>query len=357
VTMNAGCFLDPADRRWAEALEQVPHDVYQTPEYVKIEAARLGAEPVAFLVREERALFLAPLLLRRMEFDVDHGTNGVTDAISPYGYPGVAFNETAASAPGFIDSCFVRLIGALQERSVCSVFMRLHPVLNAGLSALLESFELTDSGATVSVDLEHSEARIWARMRKGHTNAVNRARRTGYEVEIGSAIEHFSAFVRVYEETLERVRSTATSEFAVEDLRRLAGLTEARIAVARLDGEVAGAYLFYECNGIVQMHLGGTRSAHMRPSPSNLLIHAVALWAKARGDSMVHLGGGVGGATVDGLFTFKSGFSPDRHAYQTLRIVVDEARYQNLVRKRAAALLRPPEVLLKSGFFPAYRVS
>jgi hypothetical protein len=112
--------LDPADRRWVEALEQLPHDVYQTPEYVKVEAARLGAEPVAFLVREERALFLAPLLLRRMEFDVDHGTNGVTDAISPYGYPGVAFNETAASAPGFIDSCFVRLIGALQERSVCS---------------------------------------------------------------------------------------------------------------------------------------------------------------------------------------------------------------------------------------------
>jgi hypothetical protein len=93
----------------------------------------------------------------------------------------------------------------------------------------------------------------------------------------------------------------------------------------------------------------------MKPSPSHLLIHSVATWADSRGDRVVHLGGGVGGSDDDSLFAFKAGFSRLRHAYMTLRLVVDAARYDELTHERAERTGRSAEELMRSRFFPAYR--
>jgi hypothetical protein len=43
---------------------------------------------------------------------------------------------------------------------------------------------------------------------------------------------------------------------------------------------VAGAYLFFESHGIVQMHLGGPRTEFRIRSPSHLMIHTIAQWAR-----------------------------------------------------------------------------
>ena len=113
---------------------------------------------------------------------------------------------------------------------------------------------------------------------------------------------------------------------------------------------VAAAGLFIETDGIVQYHLGGTNEASIGAEASKLLIHAACGWAKARGYRSLHLGGGVGGAT-DSLLFFKAGFSPVRHPYRTLRVVLDEAEYRRLVAACDPDL--DPDDL--GGYFPAYR--
>ena len=83
------------------------------------------------------------------------------------------------------------------------------------------------------------------------------------------ARDRFEDFAAVYAETLERLHADAAYNFGPDNLRRLADLDDAYLAVALLDGQVAGAYLFFERDGIVQLHLGGTRSAYMgQASPS-----------------------------------------------------------------------------------------
>jgi hypothetical protein len=82
------------------------------------------------------------------------------------------------------------------------------------------------------------------------------------------------------------------------------------------------------------------------------MMHFVAGWAKARGDRTLHLGGGVGGR-ADSLFHFKAGFSPLRHRFRTLRVVVDEDRYVALVSALDAGL-DPSD---RAGFFPLYRAT
>ncbi len=80
----------------------------------------------------------------------------------------------------------------------------------------------------------------------------------------------------------------------------------------------------------------------------------MSMWAKARGNNYLHIGGGVGGKQ-DNLYTFKSGFSKQRHDFFTLRSIVDPQRYQVLMQSRAKALNKSVEDLQRAQFFPAYR--
>ena len=80
------------------------------------------------------------------------------------------------------------------------------------------------------------------------------------------------------------------------------------------------------------------------------MLHFVRGWAKQRGNRVMHLGGGVGSAD-DSLLRFKLGFSPLRHGFSTLRVVIDEPEYRRLVAAHGGVL--DPES--RSGFFPAYR--
>jgi hypothetical protein len=135
--------------------------------------------------------------------------------------------------------------------------------------------------------------------------------------------------------TPQDVSERHSYRYSVEYLGHLAAIEGAYVTVAEADGDVAGAYLFFETDGIIQMHLGGPRTAYMRPSPSHLLIRSVVLWGRGRGDAIAHLGGGLGGAVDDSLFAFKAGFSPRRHAYSTLPLVADRDRYDALTLERA----------------------
>jgi hypothetical protein len=75
-------------------------------------------------------------------------------------------------------------------------------------------------------------------------------------------------------------------------------------------------------------------------------------WAQERSNSLLHLGGGVGGAE-DSLFHFKAGFSPARGQFYTYRVVVDESK--NATLNQAAESVRRVCGLESSNFFPGYR--
>ena len=84
--------------------------------------------------------------------------------------------------------------------------------------------------------------------------------------------------------------------------------------------------------------------------PTKLMMHFVRGWAKDRGNQVLHLGGGVGGDS-DSLLQFKGRFSPLRHTFATLRVVIDGQEYDRLIAARDP-LLGPDA---RRGFFPLYR--
>jgi len=342
---------------WSATLEQLPHDVYHLPDYVALDAKRTETSPEAFLLQEDDQIFFAPYLLRSCADIFQSADPEVYDIISPYGYPGILMSEAAINNPEFPDFALQQFSHTLQTRGVCSAFLRLHPILGAGFSKLFQSDPLSEDGKTVSIDLTLDEGKIWAKTRRGHQSTINKCMRLGFTAKTVPYAEHIDEFIAIYEETMNRVQAKDSYYFSREYFEGLLNLGEkVHLGIVELEGEIASACLLFESCGIVQAHLGGTKSEFLKQSPFNLLLHHMRLWAKERGNKYLHIGGGVGGKK-DNLYTFKSGFSKQRHEFFTLRSVIDTERYNDLLHLRANAVNKSVEELQESQFFPAYRAS
>ncbi len=335
-----GRLVDVHAPEWGDILEATRHDFYHLPGYVALSAAHEGGRPCALYVAEGDQALLLPLIVR----DIDGEGMDVT---SPYGYPGpLALNA---------DESFLRLALAtgrqvLQHAGGVTAFIRLHPLLNRsmphGLGVIVEH------GDTVSVDLTMSAEDLWGQLRKNHRRDITRARSLGFVARMDEAWEHDETFRRLYRATMER--RSATAYYSFDDayfaaLREVLG-DRLHLCVVERGGVVAAAGMFVETSGIVEYHLSGSDDASLHLQPLKLMLHYVTGWAKERGCEVLHLGGGLG-ANSDSLLHFKLGFSPRRHPFSTLRMILDWASYRRLVRGRDPDL-DPAD---RRAFFPLYR--
>lgn len=344
---------------WLQTLQKLRHDIYHLPEYVALESSRIKATPEAIAVIENEKILFVLYLLRKCK-DVltqEPTTQEIFDAVSPYGYPGILLSE-AACTPEFIKSAIDQLTHVFRAKHVCSVFFRLHPILNHEFNEICKSNICQVSGETVSIDLRLSESEIWHQTRPEHRNKINKCKRNGLTTRIVPYHKHIDQFIEIYQETMDRVGAAKSYYFDYDYFLYLADALAEKLhlCIVEVDEEAICAGLFTECCRIVQYHLGGTRTEFLKQAPSKLMFDYVRFWAKERGNDFFHLGGGVGGAK-DSLYHFKAGFSQQRHTFLTQRMIIDERQYFNLVESQAKSLNTEAEKLLKTNFFPAYRSS
>jgi hypothetical protein len=337
--MAEAALLDPGDTAWADALSRVRHDVYHLPEYVRLDAGLSGNRPVAFRYAEAGRVLLIPLLLRAIP-DSD-----LLDATSPYGYPGPVTN-TGLDDSGFWSRGFQAMADLLTGWRVVTAFVRLHPLLPFPAVALAEAGTVVHHGETVSVDLTLSTEEIWRQTHRTHRNQINKAKRAGVSI-VFDDWARLDDWIGTYHATMRRVGATDYYFFTAEHFHRLrAALGEhAHLAVALAGDVVLGGNLFFEYDGIMHTHLQSTRDGDVRWA-DKLLYDEVRRWGRARGNTVYHLGGGVGGA-ADSLFAYKAAFASGRHAFHTWRVVTDVRAFEKL------AGTPTPESL--EGRFPPYR--
>lgn len=341
---------------WLQTLQKLRHDIYHLPEYVALEARRIKATPEAILIVDNENIFFVPYLVRQCSnIFAGISTQEVFDVVSPYGYAGILLSEAAGSSPDFVDFAMNQLVHVFQTKCVCSAFFRLHPILNPDFNKICKS-DSQVNGETVSIDLRLSELEIWHQTRPEHRNKINRCKRNGLTARIVPYYKYINQFIEIYEETMERVGATKYFYFENEYFLQLGNALGDKIhlCIVELEEQAICGGLFTECCGIVQYHLGGTRTEFLKQEPSKLMFDYVRFWAKERGNEVFHLGGGVG-AAKDSLYNFKAGFSKQRHTLVTQRIIIDKRQYLNLVDLQAKSLNTEAEKLLKTKFFPAYR--
>jgi hypothetical protein len=332
----------PSSSRWEQALRRLRHDVYHRPAYVAFDAACAAGRPAGFVYQESGHVFLLPLVLRPIP-----GSDRV-DATSPYGYP-APVSDTEDE--GFWDAAVAALRRCLAAEGAVCCFARLHPLLPAPAAALARAGTLVQHGETVSINLCLPEEEMWRQVRGNHRRHINRARRLGRTVVLDDW-HHLDAYIAIYHETMRRVGATCYYFFGPRYFAALRDAMGERLHLAVvLAGDVPiGGGLFFEEDGIVQYHLGGSRTDRLPEQPSKLMIDEVRRWGSARGNTVLHLGSGVGGRD-NPLFHFKAGFSDARHPFHTWRMVVDAAEYRRLSRAQSPGA-DPDD---RDGYFPAYR--
>jgi hypothetical protein len=352
-------FVSSTDADWQNILDTISHDFYHLPAYLALEAKRSNAAAEAILIEDGGKVFFLPYLVRDclpLLESTDRGIDRIYDIISPYGYPGILVNQAGQNSE-FMTKCLDLTYDCWQKRNICSAFIRLHPILNNYIDRYNDNrFVFCSQGDVVICDLTKNLDAIWKQIRSSHRNKINKLSRTGFTVKMGSIDEYLDIFIDIYRETMDRVNANTGYYFTrsyFEELSQALG-DRINICIVEIDSQVVAASLVTEFGGIVQYHLGGTRTEFLRQSPATIMFNFIIEWAKARGNRYLNIGGGFGG-NKDSLYHFKSGFSDEVASFKTIKAIVNENNYYHLTSARAELLGITISELENTSFFPAYR--
>jgi hypothetical protein len=352
--MQAG-LIDIESADWREILSRAKHDVYQLPNYVGLAAHMETGTPQAYFARDGMRELLVPLVIRETSsWPMDSG-HTVYDASSPYGYPGLLVTDPEGrGVDAFVSEALGVLGPVLAEVDVVSVFVRLHPFLWQPLELLAALGTLVYHGDTVGIDLHLADDEILMGIKKKHRRFVRKIQELDHHVDMTDSIERIDEFLDVYYENMDRVQASDYYYFPRQYFFDLFESLPGKVHLAFLEigDRVACVDLLTEVDGIIECHLGATRTEFLSCSPSIPLTYYECLWAKKRGDKLLHLGGGVGGKE-DSLFAFKAGFSQLRFPFYTWRRVINHTAYKGLALAWAKERGLAPDAL--EGYFPAYR--
>ena len=199
----------------------------------------------------------------------------------------------------------------LAEQGCVSIFLRMHPGLNARLA------ESPDTLTRYHVLHHHrfptpeqTEEESMAAMNSGHRYRLRLALKNGYSARHDANGDYWADFARMYRQNMELLGAAEYYLFDDSYFDSFSSPTgpPAELWVALKDDELAAAAIFTVSGDWVQYHLAASDPAHRRSSPGRLLIHSARMAFRTRGPRWLHLGGGVGGG-ADSLLEFKAGDS------------------------------------------------
>ncbi|MEK6326753.1 MAG: GNAT family N-acetyltransferase [Actinomycetota bacterium] len=253
---------------------------------------------------------------------------GLSDAISPYGYPGAAVGgeRGAPPDPAEIDWSAAGLV---------TVFARERLVGDPCLAKATER-------SAVQV---HDPSRPRS-LRSRFGEQIRRNRKLGYRVDAlpgpETSVEQRTSFHAVYTETMRRAEVTERYLFEPDYFGTILAFERSWLVLCRSPEETTAAGgIAALSDGVLHYYLGGTAEAHLGDSPFKNVVEAMIELAGDLGVTL-NLGGGV--RPGDGLEDFKRGFANGELPFRTHEIVCDPYAYQRLSKGRE-----------DSGFFPLYR--
>ncbi len=294
----------------------------------------LDAEGVTHTLRiaSGQAELLAPLIVSKI------GDGPQIDAISPYGYPGIAVASDldhtggGSKSDGLLDPARIDF----SATGLVAAFIR-HTLGEPPLS-----------GASERNVVLIADPALPPKSRPSDRNQINKNLRLGYELQLVPGPETTAAqragFLVAYEQTMRRTGAAERYFFGAAYFDRILESPQTWLALALAPGgEVAAASIGARSDGYLHYYLSGSADSNLRDSPmKNIVASLVELAAEQR--LPLNLGGGI--SRGDRLEEFKRGFANRELSWRTSEIVCDTEAYDRLAAGREAG-----------DFFPAYRAS
>ena len=203
---------------------------------------------------------------------------------------------------------------------------------------------------------------VWADVRSTVRRGVGRAREAGLTVAIDTTGARLTDFLRIYEETMDRVDAAPRFRFDREAFERMHAALPGRFTYvySEHEGRPVAVELMLRSDTTGYFYLGGTLTDAL-PLHASVHVHWEAIahaWREGLSDYV--LTGGVTNTRTDSLLRFKRNFAPRGEArYLTGEQVFDEEAYSRLCGGsgdgRTDGAGAPDGTSPASWYFPAYR--
>ncbi len=312
-------------------------EFFRTPQFLAAE----GATHTLRIEAEETEL-VAPLVVR----PIDGGPE--RDAVSPYGYPGLAL-----PAPGLGDLLPGNGSGPVRppprEDEVPAIDPATIDFSATGLVSIFLRHRLTGptlAAATARNVVQIADPELPRKSRPSDRRQVRRNFDAGYAVRIVrgtfTEAEDRAAFLDVYEQTMRRTAAAGHYFFGAGYFDRILEAEGSWLALTEApDGQVAAASIAAASDGFLHYYLSGSADSHLGDSPMKNIVSSLVEHAEELGLPL-NLGGGI--RPGDALEEFKRGFANRTEQWRTSEIVCDPEKYRQLSAGHPG-----------SSFFPLYR--
>ncbi len=282
----------------------------------------------------------APLLVREIP-----GTDRF-DAISPYGYPGLAISDGPLLRLDFpLDPATIDF----SATGLVTIFLR-H-------SLTAESDDPPLAGATPRNVCLLSDPALPRKSRASDRQQIRKNLKRGCELEIvpgpETTAEQRAGFFTAYTETMVRTSATERYFFSERYFDLILAAEGTWLFLLRAPEEetgpggvrpVAAASIAALSDGLLHYYLSGTADAHLKGAPMKNVVEEMIGFGAER-ELAVNFGGGI--TPGDALEEFKRGFANREEQWFTSELTCDPETSTELTAEFAPEA--PP------GFFPPYR--
>jgi len=331
---------DPiAAARWDELVACCPKsDVYYRASYVLAAAELEHSQPLGLIISSSNRRYFLPLLLRPI---TSPDGQFWSDASTPYGYGGV-FCPSLESELAFPDAVdfFQSLRAWCVTRRLVSCILRSHPLLAQdwlfAQAPDLDFVSIKRRSQTVALSLQRWDdtRQFPLGMSKGRRSDLALARRNlrvTWGVLSGQAdsFEAFRVFRSLYESSMRRIDASEFFHFPWSYYERLSSLgPDVGVGIAWHGDCAVGGAVFIAGSTNAHYHLSGSDETGRKYKASTLLVVEGAKWARQRGCSVLHLGGGM--RANDSLMGFKRSFGGEHHPFGYVILIADRERYNSM---------------------------
>lgn len=340
-------FTDQADL-WRSVLP-ASRSVFGSVEFCSIVQGLQGLRAGLFILAEDRAQIAYPFFLRGTDvLPYSQNRPPEWDTRTPE-YTGPILLEPINSrvAASFRLS-FSRLCA---EVGIVAEFAHLHP-WEDNLS-LLHTSGLQFDREIVYVDLTMPLERMWPEsFSHACRKNIRRAQRENVRVYPARTAADVQEFHRIYLDTMDRNLAAEHYYFPLSyftDLLNALPDNTLMLLAEYKDRVVAGTLYMHDDQNMYS-YLGGADHEFQQVRPTNAVVYEAIRWGQAHGKQRLILGGGY--RPDDGIFRFKSSFSPLRANFHTYRWIHLPDAYEQLCQAWAAYYAAP---LKETRFFPLYR--
>jgi hypothetical protein len=357
-----------ADRAaWTAVLDRFPaelRDLHYLPQYGAIYQTAYGYEPLLAVLISDRCAIVHAFVRRRLDalaFLAEQGATGFTDVATPYGFGGPLLSDPgAADAIGLLHEFDTQYRQWCCAQGVAAEFVCLHPLLgNHAWMAESGIAPIAPAKEVVVIDLQRPPQALWGDLSRGTRSSVQRARRSGIEVrQVEPDAETLAVFQRLYLQTMQRRQAQARwfyPDSYIPSCVRHMGPEGSALFFASYDGAPAAAYLLLFDARSAYYHIGASDERWLHLRPNNLLMYETIQWARIRGLTRYHLGGGVSSAENDSLLRFKSSYGGRRATLYTYGRILNHAVYDRLCELKREHERRTAATIPHPDYFPLYR--